>query len=62
MKVEGGFGYLKNKMDIAMHKEMTDEETYQMLKSDRDSDMMDADEWKNLRLIELNRRGKSWSR
>lgn len=39
---------------------MTDEETYQHLKDN--DDLMNAEEWKKLRLVELKRIGLNWSK
>jgi hypothetical protein len=49
-------------IDYAEHEEMTDEEVYQMLKENCNPNYMDADEWKKLRLIQLKKDGKSWSK
>jgi hypothetical protein len=45
------------------HKEKTDEETYLSLKKIKNSsDFMDAEKWKKLRLIQLKKEGKNWSK
>lgn len=45
-----------------MHEEQTDEEEYQMLKKNKeDKNLMDAEEWKKNRLIQLKKEGKVWS-
>lgn len=53
-------------MEINMiHKKMTDEQQYQNLKKynrEQPGLFMDADEWKRLRLIQLSKEGKIWSK
>jgi len=45
-----------------IHKKMIDEEIYQLLKKQKLSIFMKADKWKKLRLIELKKEGKNWSK
>lgn len=40
---------------------MTDEEMYQQLKETDNECMMDAEEWKALRIKQLEREGGNWS-
>ena len=48
---------------VMKHKSMTDEEVYQHLKNNKDNkSFMDADEWKALRLVQLGKEGRVWSR
>ena len=49
-------------MEKVKHKEQTDEETYQMLKKNKDKDLMNAEEWKKKRLSQLKKEGKQWSK
>lgn len=49
-------------MDKVKHRKQTDEETYQMLKRKKDKDLMDAEQWKRLRLKQLKKEGKKWSK
>jgi len=45
------------------HKEMTDEEIFQLLKKYKHKpDLMDAKLWKKLRLKQLKKEGKKWSK
>jgi hypothetical protein len=56
---------IKNAETInVFHKELTDEEAYKNIKkiSKQSDSFMNPEEWKNLRLIELKREGKVWSK
>jgi len=44
-----------------IHKEMTDEEIYQNLKSSHNPILMDSEKWKKLRMKILSKEGKVWS-
>ena len=49
-------------INFIMRKGMTDEEMYQQLKHNTLPGLMDAEEWKGLRLIQLNKEGRIWSK
>lgn len=51
-----------NKEKRVVFKDQTDEEVYQQLKKSSLDSLMDAEEWKKLRIIELKRKGKVWSK
>lgn len=55
--------YTKMTTTNIYHEKQTDEETYQMLKKNKGKGgLMNADEWKKLRIIELNKEGKKWTK
>lgn len=45
-----------------IHKDITDEEVYQFLKKAKNKSLMNAEEWKKLRLKELKRLGLNWAK
>jgi len=45
----------EGRMKTAQHKDCSDEETYEMLKTNKDKDLMSAEEWKKSRIEYLNK-------